>query len=73
MQFSIFSKNSLTLQMFFENFYRPILEEGVYVKKLQNQLASKEITNLQAMVAWLQNSINTFIEKNSRMTSDLGS
>ena len=42
------------------------------VMTLPNQLAPKQITNLQKNPAWLQNSAKTFIKRHFSMTSDLG-
>ena len=43
------------------------------VMTLPNQLAPKQITNLQNTTEWLQNSSKTFIKRPISTTSDLGS
>ena len=43
------------------------------VMTLPNQLAPKQITNLQNTTEWLQNSAKTFLKRSILTTSDLGS
>ena len=61
--------NRLFTKIFFPDFGR----WDANVMTLPNQLALKQITNLQNMTAWLQNSAKTFIKKPISKTSDLGS
>ena len=51
-----------TITDFYYNFPYPFWEEGMHAMTLPNQLAPKQIINFQAIIAWLQNSIKSFIK-----------